>query len=96
MPEPKKRNISNFGCGINFKYEGMLSHSFDRVHVVSKFILPTINDLMFSPIDFDSECSYSNVDLSRHRYPIQYLPNIKNLCKKIVPFIDFYKKQIVI
>ena len=28
-PELKK-NILNFGYGINFKCEGMLSHSFDR------------------------------------------------------------------
>ena len=28
MPE-LKRNILNFGYGVNFKYEGMLSHSFD-------------------------------------------------------------------
>ena len=34
MPE-LKRNISNFGYGINFKYEGMLSHSFDRFCVVT-------------------------------------------------------------
>ena len=29
MPE-LKQNILNFGYGVNFKYEGMLSHSFDR------------------------------------------------------------------
>ena len=63
-----KRNISNFGYGINFKYEGMLSHSFDRFYVVTKFILPIIDDLKFSLIDFDSECSYLNVDLRRHQY----------------------------
>ena len=28
-PELKK-NILNFGYGINFKYEGLLVHSFDR------------------------------------------------------------------
>ena len=28
MPE-LKQNILNFGYGVNFKYEGMLSHSFD-------------------------------------------------------------------
>ena len=28
MPELKK-NILNFGYGVNFKYEGMISHSFD-------------------------------------------------------------------
>ena len=32
MPE-LKRNILNFGYRINFKYEGMLAHSFDRFYV---------------------------------------------------------------
>ena len=46
-PELKK-NILKFGYGINYKYEGMLAHSFDRFYVVTKFILPTIKDLKFS------------------------------------------------
>ena len=75
VPE-HKRKIINFGYGINYKYEGMLSHSFDRFYVVTKFILPTIDDLKFSPTDSDSECSYLNVDLRRHQYATQYLPNI--------------------
>ena len=36
MPELKK-NVLNFGYGANFKYEGMLAHSFDRFYVVTKF-----------------------------------------------------------
>ena len=35
-----------------------------------------------------------NVNLSRHRCLNKYLPNIKNFCKKIEPFVDFYKKEI--
>ena len=61
MPELKK-NISNFGYGINFKYEGMLAHSFDRFYIVTKFILPSVNDLKFLPIDFDEQCSYLRED----------------------------------
>ena len=87
-------NILNFGYEINFKYEGILLHSFEWFSVVTKLILPTINDLKFSPIDFDSECNYLNVDLSRHRYVTKYPPNFKSFCKKIVPLVDFYKKQI--
>ena len=34
MPELKK-NVLNFGYGANFKYEGMLMHSFDRFYVVT-------------------------------------------------------------
>ena len=38
--EPElKKNILNFGYGINYKYEGMLVHSFDRFYVVTKFSL---------------------------------------------------------
>ena len=57
MPE-LKRNILNFGYGINFEYERMLAHSFDRFYVVTKFILPSTNDPNFSPIDFNVKCSY--------------------------------------
>ena len=42
-----QRNILNFGYGINYKYEGMLSHSFDRFYVVTKFMLPITGDLRF-------------------------------------------------
>ena len=47
-PELQK-NVLKFGYGMNYKYKGMLAHSFDRVYVVTKFILPTLDDLRFSP-----------------------------------------------
>ena len=72
----------------------MLAHSFDRFYVFTKFILPFINDLNLSPIDFDAKCSYLNEDLSRYQNEKQYISNLKIYCEKIVPFIDFYKKQI--
>ena len=50
------RNIFKFGYGINYKYEGMLAHSFDRFYVVTKFILTTLEDLKLSPIRYDKEC----------------------------------------
>ena len=78
MPE-LQRNILNFGYGINFKYEGMLSHSFERFYVVTKFVLPTVEDLKFSPIKFDSNCSYLDVDMYRSKFLTQYIPNIRNL-----------------
>ena len=57
MPE-LKRNILNFGYGVNFKYEGMLSHSFDRFYVVAKFELPKVEDLKLTTVDFNSKCCY--------------------------------------
>ena len=38
-PELKK-NILKFGYGINYKYEGMLAHSFDRFYVVTNSFYP--------------------------------------------------------
>ena len=40
-----QKSVLKFGYGINYKYEGMLAHSFDRFYVVTKFILPTLDDL---------------------------------------------------
>ena len=59
MPE-LKRNILNFGYGVNSKYEGMLSHSFDQFYIVMKFELPKTEDLRLTTFEFDSECSYAN------------------------------------
>ena len=65
-----KRNILNFGYGVNFKHEGMLSHSFDRFYVVEKFELPKVEDLKLTTIDFDPTCSYLNGDG-------KYMPKLK-------------------
>ena len=54
------RNILNFGYGVNFKYEGMLSHSFDQFYIVTKFELPKTEDLKLTTFKFDFECSYAN------------------------------------
>ena len=53
-----QKNILKFGYGINYKYEGMLAYSFDRFYVVTKFILPTLDDLKLSPIRYDKDCTY--------------------------------------
>ena len=53
-----KKNILNFGYSINYKYEGMLVHSFDRFYVVTKFNLPSIGDLNFSTLNYDNTCAY--------------------------------------
>ena len=86
MPE-LKRNILNFGYGVNFKYEGMLSHSFDRFYVVAKFEIPEVEDLRLMTIDFDANCSYLQNNHS------QYHMKLLKYCMKIVPYVSFYKRQ---
>ena len=86
MPELKK-NVLNFGYGVNFKYEGMLSHSFGRFYVVTKFEIPKIQDLRLTTLSFDLTCSYLNISKSYMQWSIKH-------CKRIAPYVKFYKKQI--
>ena len=53
-----QRNILKFVYGRNYKYEGMVAYSFDRFYVVTKFILPTLDDLKLSPIRYNKEFKY--------------------------------------
>ena len=53
-----QRNILKFAHSINYKSEGMLAHSFDTFYVITKFVLPTPDDLRLSPIRYDKECNY--------------------------------------
>ena len=55
-----EKNILKFGYSINYKYEGMLVHSFDRFYIVTKFMLPLIGDIKFSRLNFDHSCVYMN------------------------------------
>ena len=61
-PELQK-NILKFGYGINYKYEGMLAHLFDRFSIVTKFMLPSMGDIKFSKLNFDHSCTYMNKDI---------------------------------
>ena len=93
--EPElKKNILKFGYWTNFKYEGMLVHSFDRFHVVTKFILPSIKDLKFSKLNYDGTCAYfneKNIGTAENR---NYILDLLAYCKKIRPYVDYYKRHI--
>ena len=77
-----QRNILNFGYGINYKYEGMLTHSFDRSYVVTKFMLPTIGDLEFSKLDHDYTCMYMKKEYAPNTDSRKYLQELKTYCNK--------------
>ena len=66
------------------------THISDVLCVVMKFVLPTMEDLKFLLIEFDSNCGYLDVDINRSKFPTHYLPNIRNFCNKIVPYISSY------
>ena len=72
-----KRNILNIGYSINYKYEGMLVHSFDRFYVVTKFMLPMIGDLKFSKFDFDDTCAYTENKFAQNTESRRYMLELK-------------------
>ena len=84
-----KRNILNFGYGVNFKYEGMLSHPFDRFYIMTKFELPKMKDLRLATFRFDFECSYANRTSSNTNYA-----KLLKYCMKIAPYAQLYQRQI--
>ena len=56
-----KRYVLKFGYWINYKYEGTLSHSFDRFYVVTKFELPRVENLKLTIISYDTDCKYLDI-----------------------------------
>ena len=87
MPELKK-NVLNFRYGANFKYEGMLTHSFDRFYVVAKYEIPKIENLKFTTFSFDLMCNH--LYISKKSYLLRYIRH----CRRIAPYVKFYKHQI--
>ena len=72
----------------------MLVHSFDRFYVVTKFILSSIADLDFSKLNYDSTCAYSDDGNICNADTKKYLLDSLVLCKKIEPYVTYYKRQI--
>ena len=89
-----KKNIVNFGCGINYKYDGMLAHSFDRFYVVIKFILPSIMDLNFSKLNYENTCAYLGDRNICYVGTKKYLLDLLAFWEKIEPYVFCYKRQI--
>ena len=79
--------VLNFGYRANFKYEGMLAHSFDRFYVVTKFEMPKIEDLKLTTFTFDFACRHL---MSDKTFMQKYLKH----CQRIVPYVRLYQKQV--
>ena len=92
-PELQK-NILKSGYGINYKYKGMLTHSFERFYIITKFILPLIGDIRFLQLTFDDSCSYMNKEYMPNTVSNRYLKELKMYCNKLKPFISYYSKLI--
>ena len=85
-------NVLKFGYGINYKYMGKVSHSFDRFYIVTKFELPKVEYLKFDDIPYDAECAH--LYNPKPGQILGILKDIKCYCIKITLHIEYYRKQI--
>ena len=82
-----KKKVLNFRYKANFKYEDMLSHSFNRFYVVTKFEMPNIEDFKLTTFTFDFACRHL---MSDKTFMQKYLKH----CQRIVSYVRLYPKQV--
>ena len=95
MPE-LKQNVLRFGYGVNFKYEGMLVHSFDRLYVVTRIEIPKVSDLNLTVFQFDYNCSHvTHIEKdTKLKVPDMIKDMFKVYCRNIIPYMYLYKHQV--
>ena len=82
-----KKNVLNFGYSVNFKYEGMLTHSFDRFYVVAKYRIPKVEHLQFTTFAFDLTCNHLNI--SKKSYLLRYMKH----CRRGALYVNFISSK---
>ena len=89
-PQDMYFNHLNISLGINYKYNGMLYHNIDRVWVITKVILPKLEDITFPDVKFDVDCSF--VNKIRDAEPAVKTV-IQSMCKSMKPLITLIKQK---
>ena len=72
----------------------MVAHSFDIFYVATKFILPMLDDLKFSPIESNEYCKYIRLYDQNDENIKQNIRDLLLYCAKLRPYMAFYKMQI--
>ena len=95
MPE-LKQSVLRFGYKVNFRYEDMLVHLFDRFYVVTRIEIPKVSDLNLTVFQFDYNCTHAkNIEKdTRFKVP-DMIRNMFNVyCRNIIPYMYLYKHQV--
>ena len=95
MPE-LKHNVLRFGYRVNFRYEGMLAHLFNRFYVVTRKEIPKVLDLNLTLFQFDYNCSHVTniVKDTSFKVPSTIKDMFNLYCKNIIPYMYLYKHQL--
>ena len=60
----------------------------------NKFLLPSINDVKFSKLNYDSTCAYLAEKNGCTAEDKKYILDLLAHYKKITSYVDYYKQQI--
>ena len=57
-------------------------------YAVMKFVLPKIEDLKYTTIQFDCSCKYLGTGRDKSKYPSNYILNFTAYCKKQINYYN--------
>ena len=83
-------NRLNMPFGINYKYNGLLHHSIDRVWIVPKVALPKLEDIHLPDIAFDPDCAFVK-GLRHSGTAAPQVENIRSICRSMKPIVNLMK-----
>ena len=91
-----KQNVLRFGYRVNFRYEGMLAHSFDKFYVVTRIEIPKVLDLNLTVFQFYYKCSHvTHIEKdTKFKIPSTIKDMFKVYCRNIIPYMYLYKHQV--
>ena len=91
-----KQNVLRFRYGVNFRYEGMLAHLFDRFYVVTRIEISKVSDLNLTVFQFDYNCSHvAHIEKdTKFKIPSTIKHMFKVYCRNIIPYMYLYKHQV--
>ena len=61
---------------------------------LKKHSLPPFKDLKFSKLNYDNTCAYLDEENGCNAETKKYTLDLLAFCKKIEPYVDYYRKQI--
>ena len=85
-------NKLNMSYGINYKYNGLLHHNIHRVWIITKVVVPKLNDVKFPDIKFDPECTFLN-QLKVNHGASQHVNSLRSICQSMKPLITLLKQK---
>ena len=90
------QNVLRFGYRVNFRYEGMLAHLFDRFYVVTRIEIPKVSDLNLTVFQFNYNCTHvMNIEKdTRFKVPDMIRDMFNVYCRNIIPYMYLYKHQV--